>query len=190
VGRVSRRGSDANSAFEELVRAHERAVLNYCARRASRADAWDAASEVFLVAWRRFDDVPAEPEVRAWLFGVAYRVLANQRRSAKRRTRLFERIVSFETTSSVLASEPFIANLDGPVIEALGRLNPVDREVLQMALWDGLSRREIAAALNISADTVNKRYSRAKNRLGEELGKESKMMGRATPKTTTKGGTA
>ncbi len=188
---MSRRGSDTDSAFEALVRDHRRAVLTYCARRASRADAWDAASEVFLVAWRRFDDVPAESEVRAWLFGVAYRVLSNQRRSARRRRRLFERVAGAESMTTLLADEPFIANTaDGEVIDALSRLKAADREVLRMTLWEELSRNEIAQALGISTDAVHKRYSRAKKRVGDQLAEKSVMKGRATQVTTRKGGAA
>jgi RNA polymerase sigma-70 factor (ECF subfamily) len=185
------KGPEADEAFETLVRSHQRSVLNYCARRASRADAWDAASEVFLVAWRRFDDLPAESEVRAWLLGVAYKVLSNQRRSAARRIRLFERVASIETTTAVLAGEPFIDSpVDGTVLDALARLKPTDREVLQLTLWESLSREEIAQVLGVSTDAVHKRYSRAKKRLGDELAKEmKKMTGRATQVTATKGGT-
>ena len=172
-----------------MVRAHQRSVLNYCARRSSRADAWDAASEVFLVAWRRFDDLPAEPEVRAWLLGVAYKILSNQRRSAARRVRLSERVADASKTTTMLAGEPFIDSpVDSTVLDALARLKPTDREVLQLALWDSLSRGEIAQVLSVSIDAVHKRYSRAKKRLGDELAKEMKMTGRATQVTATKGG--
>ena len=78
----------AEISFATLYRQHHRAVLAYCARRASPADAWDAASEVFVVAWRRLNDVPAVEHARPWLYGVAFRVLANQRRSTHRRIRL------------------------------------------------------------------------------------------------------
>ena len=176
------------AAFETLVRAHQRDVLSYCARRATRADAWDAASEVFLVAWRRIDDIPSEAGVRAWLFGIAYKVLSNQRRSARRR--LFEK-ASAETMSRQLADEPVVANpVDDGLIEALSRLKAADREILQLTLWEELSREEIAEALGISTEVVHKRYSRAKRRLRDELAEKSAMKGRATQVTTRNGGGA
>ncbi len=39
--------------FEALYRSHYLSILAYCVRRLSRADAEDAAAEVFEVAWRR-----------------------------------------------------------------------------------------------------------------------------------------
>jgi DNA-directed RNA polymerase specialized sigma24 family protein len=48
-------------------------------------------AETFLTAWRRLDDVPAGDEARLWLYGVARRMLANQRRGARRRSSLADR---------------------------------------------------------------------------------------------------
>jgi hypothetical protein len=49
-------------------------------------------AEVFLIAWRRLDDVPFGNEARPWLFATARRVLANQGRANARRRRLSEKL--------------------------------------------------------------------------------------------------
>jgi DNA-directed RNA polymerase specialized sigma24 family protein len=49
-------------------------------------------SEVFLTAWRRLDDVPEGDAARIWLYATARKVIANQRRSARRRLALQERL--------------------------------------------------------------------------------------------------
>ena len=56
----------------------------------ARDEADDVVADVFVVAWRRIGDVPAEP--RTWLLGIARRVLANRHRSAKRQRALYERL--------------------------------------------------------------------------------------------------
>ena len=70
--------------LEAIYRAHAREVHAYCLRRASRDEAKDATSDVFLVAWRRIEDVPTGDEALPWLLGVARNVLANRRRSLRR----------------------------------------------------------------------------------------------------------
>src|SRR5688572_4654627 len=45
----------------------------------------DAVQEVFLVVHRREKDFEGRSAVRTWLFGIAFRVAANFRRSARRR---------------------------------------------------------------------------------------------------------
>ena len=76
-------------AYRALFDAEFRRILGYALRRTACAtDAADVAAETFLVAWRRFDEVPAGAETRLWLYGVARRVLANHQRGEVRRERL------------------------------------------------------------------------------------------------------
>lgn len=47
--------------FEQLWSTHHRRVLAYALRRTDRSSAQDVVSDVFLVAWRRRDELPADP---------------------------------------------------------------------------------------------------------------------------------
>src|SRR4051794_31069206 len=78
--------------FEEVFREHYDAVRGFAFRRVPGDLAQDAVAETFLVAWRRLDDVPAD--ALPWLYGVARRVLANQRRSADRSSALERRLAA------------------------------------------------------------------------------------------------
>jgi RNA polymerase sigma-70 factor (ECF subfamily) len=83
--------------FNELFAAFGSDIVAYCSWRAeSESDAQDAVADVFLTAWRRLDKVPAGDAARIWLYATARRVIANQRRSSRRRTALQERL-SLET---------------------------------------------------------------------------------------------
>jgi DNA-directed RNA polymerase specialized sigma24 family protein len=73
--------------FERMFRTRHDAVRAYALRRTAVDDANDIVAETFLVAWRRFDEAPRD-FLLAWLFGVARRVLANQRRASNRRDAL------------------------------------------------------------------------------------------------------
>ena len=66
-------------------------------------------AETFLVALRRLDEVPDEPSTRAWLYGVARRVLANQRRGDVRRSHLGERLRDQLVTSLPDHADPVVA---------------------------------------------------------------------------------
>jgi RNA polymerase sigma-70 factor (ECF subfamily) len=83
----------ATDRFRRPFAETERELLTYVLRRVDRAeDAADVVAETFLVAWRRLDKVPAGDEARLWLYGVARRQLANQRRGQLRRLRLADRL--------------------------------------------------------------------------------------------------
>lgn len=149
--------------FEALFAAYSEDIVAYCGWRAAAAsDAQDAVADVFLTAWRRLDQVPEGDEARVWLYATARRVLANQRRSNRRRTALRERLAS----EAVPAAEPGLPSdrEDSVVHEALRRLGPRDREVLLLAEWEDLSPAQIAVVLGCLTVTARGRLHRARGR--------------------------
>jgi RNA polymerase sigma-70 factor, ECF subfamily len=153
--------------FELLFEAHGRAVLGYALRRVDDpADASDVLAETFLVAWRRLDAVPVGDDTRPWLLGVARRALANQRRGARRRADLTERLRA-EIANALTPAEP--SDHEILVERALSALRADDREVLLLAAWEGLTPGEIATALGIRAVAARSRLHRARRRLQAEL---------------------
>jgi RNA polymerase sigma factor (sigma-70 family) len=149
--------------FDTLFAAYGSDVVAYCGWRAATAsDAQDAAAEVFLTAWRRFDDVPGGDAARVWLYATARRVLANQRRSSRRRVALNERL-ALEAESAPQES-PALDPEEALVHEALARLGARDREVLLLAEWEGLSPAELARVLGCLTVTARGKLHRARRR--------------------------
>ncbi|HEY5199110.1 MAG TPA: RNA polymerase sigma factor [Solirubrobacteraceae bacterium] len=146
--------------FERVFRAHHDAVLAYALRRSSAEDARDVVAETFLVAWRRFGDAPSDSPL-PWLYGVARRVLANQRRAARRRTALVDRVAAAPTASP--------SETGNSLVGAFGRLPEADREALMLVAWEGLSNEEAAKALGCRTATFRMRVHRARRRLAELL---------------------
>src|SRR5262245_9170972 len=73
-------------AFTELVRRHGRLVWTACRHlTGSEAEADDAFQATFLVLLRRAGRIRHADRLSAWLHGVAYKVCANVRRTARRR---------------------------------------------------------------------------------------------------------
>ena len=146
--------------FEALFACYRADIVAYCGwRAASSSDAQDAVADVFLTAWRRLDDVPAGDAARVWLYATARRVIANQRRSSRRRVALQERLAR---DGPPTAQEP--DHEQTLVREALHALGPRDREVLLLAEWEGLSSAEIAAVLGCLTVTARGRLHRARRR--------------------------
>jgi RNA polymerase sigma factor (sigma-70 family) len=156
----------AEARFRHLYAEHGREILAYALRRVSDPeDAADVLAETFLVAWRRAEDVPPGEQARLWLYGVARRALANQRRGERRRERLGERLRA--DLAPALADPP---ELPGPdALAALGRLGPDDRELLRLSAWEELSPAELAKVLGISAVAARSRLHRARRRLRRAL---------------------
>lgn len=156
-------------AFRRHYAAHFDAVLGFALRRADRPeDAADAVADTFLVAWRRINHVPAEPQTRLWLYGVTRRVLANQRRGERRRSALGRRLREQLPAAVRDCAEEVAQRAD--VDAAMERLSGRDQEVLRLHLWEGLESREIADVLGLSTVVVRPRLSRARARLRDLLG--------------------
>jgi RNA polymerase sigma-70 factor (ECF subfamily) len=155
--------------FRRLFAATERELLAYVLRRVERAeDAADVVAETFLVAWRRMDKVLPDDEARLWLYGVARRQLANQRRGELQRSRLANRL-RVELPMAVASASGSEDHRVAAVRAALARLNEGDRELLRLSSWEGLAPSEIATVMGVPGVTVRSRLHRARRRLRAEL---------------------
>jgi RNA polymerase sigma factor (sigma-70 family) len=160
---VKESAREREQRFDALFASHGSDIVAYCQWRAgSEADAQDAAAEVFLTAWRRLEDVPEGDAARVWLYGTARRVIANQRRSVRRRAALHKRLV-LEAAAARHASGPTDPE-QMLVHEALRSLRLRDREVLLLAEWEGLSPAQIARILGCLTVTARGRLHRARRR--------------------------
>jgi RNA polymerase sigma factor (sigma-70 family) len=159
---------DADRRFESCFRDNYAAVLAFAVRRLpDRATAEDAAAETFAVVWRRRDLIPGEP--LPWLYGIALRVVANQRRSGQRRRRLGDRL---EHEAGSRAASPELADAlhrRDAFSSAFKRLSEDEREVLRLVAWEGLGTREAARVLGCSATAFRVRLHRARRRLAKHL---------------------
>jgi RNA polymerase sigma-70 factor, ECF subfamily len=160
---------DDETRFRALFEACYPKVVRFAARRTDPDSAPDIAAETFLVAWRRFGEMPEDADwTLAWLYRIAHHVLANERRGVRRRLRLSARLG---------ALGPPVADADhaGGVVEALdiraamARLNPRDQETLRLVAWDGLDVPAAARVAGCSPRTFAVRLHRARRRLDTAL---------------------
>ena len=163
--------------FEQLYADHWREVLGYALRRTgSPSDAADVASEVFLVVWRRRDEVPGRTDFRPWLFGVARNVLLNHRRGERRRELLGTLLLSAVGEQHPDTADVVVDRDQHQVlIAAVGGLPEPDRELVTLVSWEGLSPAEAAVALQMNPVTARVRLHRARKRLRASLDEQKRL---------------
>lgn len=167
--------------FRQLYRDHYRRVLAYALRRTtSRSDAEDVVAETFLVAWRRFEELPDDDTVVAFLFGTARRVLANLHRGGRRRKRLTTKIELVSPGTAAPGADSSVGELED-LERALAALSPDDREILLLAAWEELPHAQIAEMLGIKPATVAVRLHRARRRLSDRYVKALGASGHEHP---------
>lgn len=153
-----------NDLYDDLWRYIQRRSIN-------TEEARDTLSEVFLVAWRRLEDIPAGKEARLWLFGVARNLVKTSWRKRKRSGDLLVRIGSEMSTRGTTDEE-----LDNSgvlkIVKALQFLSESDQEILRLLAWENLSHKEISVVLGCSENAVAIRIRRARVRLMKVLQSE------------------
>ena len=165
------RGGD-EAAFETVFRdnyAHLVRMAESIVR--ERALAEEIAQDVMLELWRRRESIQIEQSFRAYL-------LRSTRNRALNHVR-HQRIVAREATISAAAAELGRAQsaedemlgteLERAVREAITSLPENAREVFQLSRDRGLKYSEIAAVLDISVKTVEKRMGQALSELRDRL---------------------
>jgi len=154
-----------------------------------RVDASDVIQEGYLDAIRRVEEYIRDPSVPfyIWLrFLVGQRVAEHHRRYLGRPGRNVDREVSIYggaipgVSSGALAAR-LLGKLTSPVQaavraerklqlqEALNKMDPIDREILVLRHYEGMTNVEAAAALGIEKAAASKRYTRALERLSKIL---------------------
>jgi DNA-directed RNA polymerase specialized sigma24 family protein len=142
--------------FEQIYAEHYESVRAYVRRRAPEAVVDDVVSDTFLVCLQKIDRVPIE--ALPWLYAVARKTLANERRKRAR--------VAHGHDVSVVEPAPVG---DGALAVAFNALSERDREILRLVAWEGLSVSAAATVLGCSAVACRVRYHRAKSHLASNL---------------------
>lgn len=157
----------AEQRFSELFAETYAPVLRFIERRVHPSHAEDIAAEVFVVAWRRLDDVPdGLDDARAWLFGVARLTLLAGLRGQRRREALAVRIArNHAARNEGIALDPDLVARRLDLEQAWARLSAGHQEVLSLTVWDGLDSPRAAQVLGISPVAYRLRLSRARRAL-------------------------
>ena len=167
--------------YAALYRETHRDVLRFVGRRLgtnySLSLAEDITADAYLIAWRRFAEIPAElPEARAWLFTVARNCLLNEQRGMARRGALQVRIAddailtaNREVLESAVDSHDIAVTSQLDLAAAWHKLSPQDQEVLALLAWENLNSMQAGKVLGISGAAFRMRLTRARNNFRKSL---------------------
>lgn len=149
--------------FDPLYTMHVDAVYRYLYRRTLHKEtAEDLTSSVFLKALesiRSFN--PAKGELLTWLYRIARNTLIDHYRgSSYRKTVDIENVwdLAGDEVTSLLAERSIDAK---SLHEALNTLNPAQREIVMLRIWEDLSYKEIASLTGKSEGSAKVMFSRA-----------------------------
>jgi RNA polymerase sigma-70 factor (ECF subfamily) len=155
----------SQEAFTELFLRYRELIYAFFRRRMNDpARPEELAQETFLAVLRGAQRYEPRATFRTYLFAIAFKILANDRRKAGRNS-------NGTAPRTEVADPPAPGNSEAGlwVREAIGKLDSTDRDVLLLREYEELSYEEIAGVLRVPVNTVRSRLFRARIALKEIL---------------------
>jgi RNA polymerase sigma-70 factor, ECF subfamily len=157
----------SRAAFEELFARYRKPLHGFFRRRLNNPErAEDLIQETFLAVIRAASRYEPRASVRTYLYGIAFKLLAAERRKF--------------LTSSTLGQSALEPRTGGTpecglwVRQAMEKLGAPEREILMLREYEQLSYSDIAELLRIPVNTVRSRLFRSRLALKSYLDSDAK----------------
>lgn len=159
--------ASAVAAFGELYRELAPRLRGFIRRQVPPDQVDDVLSEVFLVVWRRWSELPEPDRVRPWVYGVARNKVRHAHTERGRAAQGVE-------LAAGAAPEHVPDPADGLAADDRARrlvalLPDAEADAMTLTVWGGLTPTEAARELGCSVTAVTSRLSRARARLAGAL---------------------
>ena len=149
----------SRAAFEELFARYRKPLYGFFGRRLNNSErAEDLTQETFLAVIRAVSRYEPRASVRTYLYGIALKLLAAERRRVFRNS-------AWSSALGLGTTEPNTDRTPDSVLwigQAMERLDASDREILMLREYEQLSYSDIAELLRIPLNTVRSRLFRSR----------------------------
>ena len=164
-------------AFRTLYERHAGWLAIRLARRCNDRDlVADAIQDTFVAVWRKPQGFRGDSDIAAWLWGIAIRRLVSRMRAgrgAAGAAAMAHAVLGTAGAAPAAEDQVLLSVEYGDIGQALDRLSPEMRAVIQAVVLDGLSAREAAQLLHVPLSSVKTRLYRAKAHLRAALAEGS-----------------
>lgn len=171
------------TAFEELVRQYDRAVLRLAVHlTGSEQDGQDVYQEAFLRAYINIGRFRFECSFYTWIYRIVTNLSLDFLRQKSSRGRDVSSTVSADgeqqqVVDNIVDSRPGASpdkwlvrrELRETILRALDRLSPRERMVFELKHYQGLKLRTVAGILNTTEGTIKNTLFRATHKLRVQL---------------------
>jgi RNA polymerase sigma-70 factor (ECF subfamily) len=129
-------------------------------------DLSDATQDVFVVVYRKFDELDLERSIAGWVYAICLRVASDRRRSAAQRHELLAEESEPSEATEQAASEHAVQQQNAErralLAAALNAMSLEQRAVFTLFELEGRTGEEVAALLDLPAATVHSRLRLAR----------------------------
>ena len=161
-------------AFDVIVGRHQRAVYQLCFRFVRRhEDAADLTQEVFLRAYRGLRRFRGDATLTTWLYRIGVNACLNHVSARRPPETALDDAPQIASPGEDPASSLARAEQGARVRAAVARLPPKQRAALILRVYQDLSHREIASALDTTEGAVKANFFHALGNLKRMLAGEA-----------------
>jgi RNA polymerase sigma factor (sigma-70 family) len=163
------------SALEALYHQYYPRIYRFVSRVTRRDEIIDEIiNDVMFTVWEKAETYDRSSKVSTWIFGIAF----NKVRHALRTERQFndESLNEIDEDDSWLGKEDAALNqleMMDWLNEALNKLSPEHRAVIELTYFEGLHYSEIAAIMSCPENTVKTRMHHARKNMALHLSPEN-----------------
>jgi RNA polymerase sigma-70 factor (ECF subfamily) len=166
---IARWQSGDDRAATALVRRHAEALARFAVHCGVRDDIDELVQDTFVRAFNALESFRADSSFRTWLFTILRRLVLDRRRAQRRRPEAVEveerdAVSPFDALDGLVAAETARR-----VRAAVDHLTPLQRDVFTLRVTEGLSYKEIAAALDTTEGAARVHYHNAIKAVKEAL---------------------
>ncbi len=161
-----------SASYEALFERHRVSVLGVLNSRCKDdALSEDLVQEAFIKAYLNLDKFDSRYSFAGWLMRIAQNLFIDYTRKSKNQITKQGEEELLMIPSGLTPEQSFINKEDNRSLnEALERLSPAYRQIIELRFWQDLSYDEIAERLNLPIGTVKTQIFRARRAFIEHLG--------------------
>ena len=149
--------------FEQLVREHEPRIRQIARRYAAAGAVDDLVQDILLRLWRSLPTFRGEARIETWIYRVALNAAMTSVKESIRGRELHAALTAKSGMTQTAAPGASPADVLSSFTAGLGE---IDASVLMMYL-DGLTADEMGTVLGISANAINVRINRLKQKFSD-----------------------
>ena len=170
---VARADKGERRAFDELVRRHQERLYYLCLRYVkSQADAQDVVQRSFVKAYKSLSSFRGDSKFKTWLYRIAINLSLNHIRDRGRERP--EEIDDAALSESAVGLKRIELSEDAARLrDAIEELPNMQRQVLQLRIYDDLTFKEVGALAGCSENSAKVNFHYAVKKLRSLLQKDS-----------------
>lgn len=170
-------GKDSQLALEELFNHYYPRLYNFSKAFLKFDDGIDdILQEVFLKIWRTRKDIKSTTTFNAYIFTITQNLLLNELRSRLNNQKMRDRLAKSSLAEEYLSFQHIeYDELKRKIDQAVEELPEKQKEIFKKSRIEGLSHKEIAEELGVTAKTVEYHISQSVKLLKDRLNKDGEL---------------